>query len=93
MAADCGFCGEPVKHTKDCPTLNQKLDKGSYYIGSDQYAFEVVGTLSPKRKLVNVDGLGFHEISLRKDGKWREAGSTVGYYSFGAAVTDLDPGF
>lgn len=69
------------------------MDKGTFYIGSDSYAFEVVGTLSPKRKVVNVDGLGFVEISLRKDGNWREAGNTVGRYVFGVAVTYLDPSF
>jgi hypothetical protein len=79
---------------------NTITEKGTYYIGSDQYAFETVATISPQRKVVRLvyedrKSTELITISKRRDGKWREMGHDhrSGRYVFGAARTELDPSF
>ena len=71
-------------------------EQGTYYIGSDRYAFQVVSTISPCRKLVSLhEGTRLIAISRRQNGTWHEMGHDVrsGRYVFGVAQTTLDPNF
>jgi len=71
------------------------VERGTYYIGSDRYAFELVRQTSPKRAVVVLKGQEGREIEItkRKGGEWREKGVRVGYYLFGEAETRIDPNF
>lgn len=69
-------------------------DKMTFIIGSDRYVHTVKSVISAQRVALG-DGEDSVVVSLRKDGKWRRAGTTQrgGYYVVGDKGEYRDPSF
>lgn len=75
-------------------SFEQIADKGTYYIGSDQYQFRLI-SIKKRNALVEIDGFEVAAIYKNIRGRWVHKGQDErsGRFVFGIAETKLDPSF